>query len=225
MNTFQYNCFEANHSSIYDVIAQMEALQTELQVSSLANLKYFNKTYLLITQTVHKGMQENKFQDNARMEHFDIQFARYYFTALKSYTQNKPTPPAWQTCFEYCSNPHVSPTIAMALGVNAHVNNDLPQTLQDCNFKEGYKSDYNKVNQEIRSQIPDVIRYLQDTSQPFSTLQKKPGIYFQILYTVICNWRADAWKKHYNLLSGKTSKEKIELSAKNMAHILKRISK
>lgn len=220
MSEFRYNSYTSEFKNIANVMAQMEAIHEELENTNLEKLRNFNTTYKIITEAVYAKMQQNHFDDSQRMEKFDILFAKYYFKALKGFTNKTAISPAWQQCFDYCVSRRPAALFCMALGVNAHVNNDLPQTIFDAGYGPNYKSDYYKVNQIIKTQIPTIINSLTNGHPYLALYNTYPQVYNQILSRIIIQWRGKAWSQYTNLLQGKISKEKIETSAGTMARVL-----
>ena len=68
----------------------------------------------------------------------------------------------------------------MALGVNAHVNNDLAQVLLAANVPEEFKADYDKVNDIIGESLREVVMSLQESSKFLRFLEKSLYIHMQI---------------------------------------------
>jgi hypothetical protein len=197
-----------------DVIKQMEDLDSELRGTTLENVRAFNTTYLIITKAVASKLGSGYFKDDALMEKFDIAFAIYYFEALKQYIETNKTTPAWQILFEQSQKNNRTQIIYMALGVNAHVNNDLGLTLRDIIISEDYLPEYNKINPLIYSSIDTVVNSLNENSRPIDFIEKKLKIiYFPVLRKIISEWREDAWDDYVALKKKTTTTSKIEKDA------------
>lgn len=211
--SFSYRCYRKDFESIHDVIHQMKTIETELANTDMKNLIAFNRTYLIITEAVTKKLGSGYFKDDRLMERFDIKFARYYFDALKDYSENTNCPPAWKLLFDLCKKDNTYQFIYMALGVNAHVNNDLGQSLYDI-ADYGYKIDFDKVNDVINTQIPLVISSLHEDSQ---IVEKSKNIlrplYSFILHLIIKNWRKNAWQTFILMRSNTKTIQDIESEA------------
>lgn len=220
LSNFNYESYSEKFLSVDDVIVHLKKLESELHNTNLHNLIHFTRTYRYITEAVYEALKHNQFKDKNRMVQFDITFARYFFDALKGYCRNITIVPAWSLCFEYCQKNNSKNTIFMALGINAHVNNDLAQTLYQCNFGNPYKSDFTKVNQIINKQIARVINDLNDNQLPFSVIQKFPALYFKSLQIVITMWRQKAWNNYILLLKNKKTPKNIENQAEQIANLL-----
>lgn len=202
----------------------MLALQEELTGTDLENLKAFNYTYYIITKNVAGKFGQDYFKHESLMEEFDINFAYYYFNALGDYMTGKKMAPAWKICFDFCRQDKSFQINYMALGVNAHVNNDLALSLHDIIKTEGFKEDFDKVNQVIAESLSEVIAALEEKNPAFNKLKNQfQGQYAVILNGIICRWRAQAWNNYLNLRKKEVVVEQIETKASQMANNLKKI--
>ena len=204
----------------------MKQLETELTSTDMQNIIAFNHTYLIITEAVADQLNKEFFNDDLLMEKFDIQFARYYFNALKNYVDNKTTPPAWKILFDLSKQNKTYQFIYMALGVNAHVNNDLGQSLYDIISVESYKKDFDKVNKVIQQKIPLVVSSLKEDNIFVNTSKNLlQPLYAFILYLLIKAWRKNAWNTYISLKNENLSKGDIEEHARKIGSIFTRFKK
>ena len=155
--SFVFNSYRQHYDSIVDVIREMEDLDKELLETDMENLIAFNHTYLIITRAVAAQLGKNYFHNDELMQKLDINFAGYYFEALKNYIDGHTTPPAWKILFDVCKKGYLLQSIYMGMGVNAHVNNDLSQSLRDIIEDESYKEDFDKVNTIIKYSTSEVV--------------------------------------------------------------------
>jgi hypothetical protein len=109
-------------------------------------------------------------------------------------------------------------SIYMGMGVNAHVNNDLSQSLRDVINDASYKEDFDKVNTIIHYSTPEVIKYLQEKNAVVNTVKNiSLPIYSFALSITIQKWRENAWNDSRKLITHTISEEKIENQAYTMA--------
>jgi hypothetical protein len=210
---FKYTSYKNTFSSILQVMKHMEEIQMELQNTDLVNLQYFNQTYYIITKCVYAEVDKNYFINKDSMHHLDIVFAQYYFNALKKYTQNETTTPAWEITFDFCRSNNSVPLIYLAQGVNAHVNNDLGIALYDVIKNRNFKSDYKKVNVLIYQSLGDVITYLRISI-----------FYKPFMHILIKHWRKNAWNNYQQLKTDPGKIKYVEDSAKDKALALSEIN-
>jgi hypothetical protein len=110
------------------VVAQMHERLDDLP-PSIAHRRIFLETYLRTTQAVGVAIGQGRFGDGPWVERWDVVFAELYLAAhdadLAGRVEDVPRP--WRLAF--AADPR-SPALAhVLLGINAHVNYDLPQAL------------------------------------------------------------------------------------------------
>ncbi len=111
------------------------ALVTRME-SDLARLpegdarRYFHATYLRTTRAVAGEIDRGGFADGAWLERWDIVFAELYLDALHADLSGGPVPEPWRIAFDTAAKqPKLPPLRHVLLGMNAHINYDLPQAL------------------------------------------------------------------------------------------------
>jgi len=119
----------------------------------------FAALYLKVTRAVWDGIQQQHFEDNARMEQFDVLFAQRYISAYQARMAGKPTTASWQVVFDAMTNPELLSIQHLLLGMNAHINFDLgivaAQVSQNTPL-ENLKSDFNKINDILLDMLETV---------------------------------------------------------------------
>ena len=108
------------------LIERMQALLGPLQAADDPR-QYFHATYLRTTIAVAEAIRGGGFIDPDWAERWDVTFASLYLDALEVATSGgQPTRP-WQIVF---GAPSDLPALNhVLLGMNAHINFDLPQAL------------------------------------------------------------------------------------------------
>jgi hypothetical protein len=191
---------EQNLQTVGDVVTAMQTLDRDLNRSDLRRLTAFNTTYRIISQNVRQALRDGRFQHPDFLQRFDTRFAAYYFNALRAYLHGRDAPVVWRKTFDLNRTGQLAPLAAMALGVNAHVNNDIPQVLRDCGARPRHYRDYQLVNDIIRDCIGEII----DNLEPGGRLDPHHRIlrplYVMGMTWFIRRWRANAWK-HYRQLT------------------------
>lgn len=133
--------------TIDEVLAELDAIiETAVQENSHAAVfaYVYRRTTAAIKHSIHSGI----FEDNDRMERFDVQFANYYIRAWHDYRAGKPVSTAWKLAFDAAGEPL---TIAqhITLGMNAHINLDLgvtAATMMEGKELADIKTDFMRVN-------------------------------------------------------------------------------
>ena len=92
--------------------------------------RFFHSTYLRTTRAVADEIDQGGFLDGAWLERWDIAFAQLYLDALDADLRGDPVPAPWRIAFDVARDrPELPPLRHILLGMNAHINYDLPQAL------------------------------------------------------------------------------------------------
>jgi hypothetical protein len=111
---------------IEELIGRMAALLEPLEAEG-DRRRYFHATYQRTTIAVAEELQHGGFADPEWVERWDVAFADLYLDALEaSLASRAPTRP-WQIAFN--APAELPPLRHVLLGMNAHINYDLPQAL------------------------------------------------------------------------------------------------
>ncbi|TFV86162.1 DUF5995 family protein [Blastococcus sp. CT_GayMR16] len=109
------------------LIARMAALQETLE-SAGDPARFFLGTYLRTTRAVAAALDAGLFVDAEWVARWDVDFADLYLDALDAYRGDPAEVAApWQLAFG--AKPGLPPEAHVLLGMNAHINFDLPQSL------------------------------------------------------------------------------------------------
>jgi Family of unknown function (DUF5995) len=108
------------------VIGRMEAVLAQLREHRDPR-RYFHAIYLRTTRAVGAELAAGGFLDAAWVERWDVAFAGLYLDALESGLRGERVPGPWAAAFG--AGRAVAPVRLVLLGMNAHINYDLPQAL------------------------------------------------------------------------------------------------
>lgn len=89
--------------------------------------RHFLGTYLRTTSAVGRAIDGGVFEDPRWVEEWDVVFAKLYLDAYDASRTDGPVARPWRLAFDAPERLH--PLQHVLLGVNAHVNYDLPQAL------------------------------------------------------------------------------------------------
>ncbi|MDQ3501547.1 MAG: DUF5995 family protein [Actinomycetota bacterium] len=113
--------------SISVLIDQMETMLSAMDVGD--PLRLFHGTYTRTTKAVASEIARGGFADNEWAERWDVAFADLYIDALRIWQAGERPSYPWQVALNACRGPHLPPLRYVLLGMNAHINFDLPQAL------------------------------------------------------------------------------------------------
>jgi len=110
-----------------DVLARMRRSLEPLEARR-SPLRHFLATYYRTTQAVGGAIAAGRFEDPGWVERWDVAFADLYLDALEAHLRDPAEPSRpWRLAF---AAPAGLPQLRhVLLGINAHINYDLPQAL------------------------------------------------------------------------------------------------
>ena len=159
-------------ATIDEVLAQLETIIADCR-NTRSTAGYFAALYRAVTSRVKKGILNNEFEDNARMERLDVIFANRYLTAYDQWKNNQPSTISWSIAFG--ANKKKSTIVLQHLlaGMNAHINLDLGiaavETVAGGDVQDIHK-DFNAINTVLAAMVYEVIRNLNRVSPLLSLL-------------------------------------------------------
>jgi hypothetical protein len=115
-------------SDIRGLIGRMEALLAPLQARADPR-RYFLATYLRTTRAVQVELGRDGFLDPAWVERWDVAFADLYLDALEIAEAGRTPPEPWAVAFAAGTQAGFPPLRHVLLGMDAHINYDLAQSL------------------------------------------------------------------------------------------------
>ncbi|WP_448639849.1 DUF5995 family protein [Geodermatophilus sp. URMC 63] len=112
---------------VEELVGRMRELLGQLEADGDPG-RFFLGTYLRTTQAVDAAIDGGLFEDPDWVTAWDVDFAGLYLDALEAHRRDPATPPApWRAAFG--TDPATRPEGHVLLGMNAHINYDLPQSL------------------------------------------------------------------------------------------------
>lgn len=148
-----------NTQAIDAVAQKLESYPPTLQSAGLHQITIFNTVYLIITKNVRQRIEE--FEHPQFLNHFDQTFARYYLAAVKQFSQRQLPSLPWLIAFRDAhQHKRQRPIAKLALGVNAHITNDIALALRDTHAQPKHYSDYQHVNRIIFDSTDEIIEAL-----------------------------------------------------------------
>lgn len=169
----------------------------------------FSLAYLRTTQEYARAAAEpGFFQDVRFVNHEDAVFAEYYFDAYDAWAANRlrKVPTAWRIAFNRADQRRVSGSGNLLLGMNAHVNRDLPFVLAKIGLVapdgSSRKPDHDKVNVFLRRVVEPLLAEEAERFDPTMDDHDTPyGLGYEALFQVLVGWREVAWRHAEQLVN------------------------
>jgi hypothetical protein len=124
------DCIAGRSRCVDKTIRQMTA-RTDSLASSCDHNVIFSLTYLRVTEAYRQTIDAPFFDNTSFVNYEDTVFAHYYFAAYDAWAAGQigQVPPAWRIAFDAAAS-HAAPASGdLLLGINAHVQRDLPFVL------------------------------------------------------------------------------------------------
>ena len=139
------------------VLAELDTIITA-SIQQGDYLAIFAYVYRRTTAQIKTAILAGDFEDNARMEQFDVLFANRYLEAYREFVAGEPTSACWQVAFESKDDP-LTILQHLFMGMNAHISFDLAVAAAD--FSPGdqlplLKNDFMKVNQILADLVEEM---------------------------------------------------------------------
>ena len=148
--------------NIDQVIERLDEI-IEVARAEESRLGYFAALYRKVTIQVKKGIEDDFFEEGARMERLDVVFANRYLDALAQYRQGLDTTASWAVAFAASLRWWPIVLQHLLMGMNAHINLDLGIAAARTAPGEalpGLKNDFDKINEILRSLVDEMEREL-----------------------------------------------------------------
>lgn len=113
-------------TALDDVIARMDARLLEL-AGDADDRQRWHWMYGTFKKALRQGIVDGVFLDAAWAEDISCRMAELYFAADRAYEEDRPScPEPWKYCFDRARSRRANVLQDMLLGMNAHINYDLP---------------------------------------------------------------------------------------------------
>jgi uncharacterized protein DUF5995 len=179
----------------------------------------FATTYLELTRAFRTTIRKGKFFQYPRYLYTeDALFADVYFNTLRAWRRGKPVPPAWRIALETARSGQVNAGQDMLLGINAHVQNDMPFVLAALGLRTrqgaSRKPDHDRVNKILDAAYEQVVeavarRYdplVSTTNASWNPLDDVAGL------EMVKGWREGVWRNAERLLNAKSAAERRQVT-------------
>src|SRR5215207_9285540 len=201
------DCVAGRVKCVDKVIREMTT-RFEPLASSCDHDANFALTYLRVTEEYRRTVESPTFfDDTSFVNHEVVIFARYYVAAYDAWEEGRTAyvAPAWRVAFDAARDRAVSANGNLLLGINAHVQRDLPFVLYGVGLVKpdgtSPKPDHDRVNQILNRVIDDLIGEIARRFDPTIDDGNLPSTVDDfVLFQSIVSWRETAWR-HAELLA------------------------
>jgi hypothetical protein len=180
----------------------------------------FALAYLRTTEAYRRAIDDpGFFADTPFVNHEDALFADFYFDAYDAWLagDRAATPAAWEIAFGAADRREVSAAGNLLLGINAHVQRDLPYVLAGVGLVKpdgtSRKPDHDKVNQILAQVYPPLLEEIAREYDPTIDDTDLPtNLDGDVLFQTVVGWREIAWRNAERLAAASTAEDRETVS-------------
>lgn len=216
-------CPEGRVSCIRTEIRRLTALRDQLGCDHRA---VFATTYLELTKEFLRTVEAEPdfFRYPSYLYTEDALFAEVYFNTVSAWQRGEPVPGAWRIAFQSAGSGDLNAAQDMLLGINAHVQNDMPFVLAALGLRTpdgaSRKVDHDAVNEVLNRAYQPVVdavasRYdpiVRMTNSPLTPLDDAAGL------EMVRGWREGVWRNAERLLNARSNSERRAVADQIEAH-------
>jgi hypothetical protein len=180
----------------------------------------FATTYLELTGQLRDTLRSRPrfFNDSKYLYTEDALFANVYVNTLNAYANGKAVPPAWQIALDTAKSSDVNAAQDMLLGINAHVQNDMPFVLAALGQRKrdgtSRKPDHDKMNEILDAAYERVVRQIEDRFDPIVATTNARWTFADDYagLEMVKEWREQVWRNAERLLAAKSDQERAQVA-------------
>jgi hypothetical protein len=147
---------------IADTAAELRAIALSADDAS----GYFPALYSRVTSRIGSGIERGTFADGPGLDHFATRFASHYIAAADDHPRR---PRCWQASWNVADDRRLLIIQHLLLGINAHVNYDLPRVVVELADQRGdlksMRHDFDAVNDVLADTYTEVVKDLDRVSR------------------------------------------------------------
>jgi hypothetical protein len=211
------HCKRARPKCIKVVIRRLTQTRDRLGCDHRA---VFATTYLVLTETFFEILRRDPdlLMHPKYLYREDTLFAGYYFKTLRAGERGDAVPPAWEIAFETARNGEVNAAQDMLLGINAHVQNDMPFVLAALGIRDpkgrSRKPDHDAVNAVLADAYQRVVDEVERRYDPMLALTNPDGVPVDDAagLELVRSWRERVWRNAERLSNAKSAEERRQVA-------------
>jgi hypothetical protein len=179
------------------VIAEMERRWRPLD-RACDHRAPFALLYLRTTQEFKRSLRTLRYRRPGAVVREDAAFARRYFEAFDAYEAGRSVPAAWRVAFDAAAAHTQTSAGDTLLGVNAHINRDLPIVLRDLQ-RTGHP-----ITRRDHFLVDEVLRRVDALAEVARRYDPAPPADPAVAVRLVVGWRASAWTTYERLRGAPT---------------------
>jgi hypothetical protein len=211
------NCEVPSVGCIDTEIQRMTELRDQLGCDHRA---VFATTYLELTRGIRNTVETDPgmFQDLDYLYTEDALFADMYFDTFKAWERGGEVTPAWRIAFEQAARGQITGAQEMLLGINAHVQNDMPFVIAALGVRTpggaSRKPNHDAVNEVLNRAYGPVVEAIRQRYDPLIGVTNPAIVPADDIggLEMVRVWRELVWRNAERLLLAKTESARQQIA-------------
>ena len=218
--TSENDCVAGRPACLGQTLRELNRIH-ELNGKSCSHNAIFSLAYLRMTQTYGWSRDiPGYYEDVPFANHQDAVFARYYTDAFYNWRNGRRArvPKAWLLAFDAARNKELTGSGDLMLGMNAHINRDLPFVVAAVGLVapdgSSRKRDFDQVEDFLaRAASPMLMETAARFDARMADADDPLGVFNATVMQVISLWRENAWRNAERLVTARTPEERRRVAA------------
>ncbi|MDQ3729566.1 MAG: DUF5995 family protein [Actinomycetota bacterium] len=204
------------------VRAQIRRLREARDTWGCDHRAVFATTYLTLTKQlfsdIKTGFVGEHYIDPDYLYTEDALFANVYLRTAKAYDRGDEVAEAWQIAFDTAERDDTGAVQDMLLGINAHVQNDMPFVLASLGLEtpkgKTRKPDHDEANSTLNRSYEDVVAEVRERFDPAMDLSNPTLVPLDDLVglELVRAWRENVWRNAEKLLNAEGKQEQRQVA-------------
>jgi hypothetical protein len=207
------NCEVPSVGCIDTEIQRMTELRDRLGCDHRA---VFATTYLELTKEIRRFVDTDAsaLKDLNYLYTEDALFANFYFDTIQAWEMGGRVAPAWRIAFEQAEHGQITGAQEMLLGINAHVQNDMPFVIAALGVRmpdgTSRKPDHDAENEILNRGYEPVVEAIRQRFDPSIGLTNPELVTVDDIggLEAVRVWRELVWRNAERLLNAKTEAQR-----------------
>ena len=180
----------------------------------------FATTYLELTREIRTTWFRRRgfYRDWRYMFKEVAAFANVYFRTVRAWDRGEDVPDAWRIAFETARDGDVNGAQDMLLGINAHVQNDMPFVVASLGLRrpngESRKIDHDRANEVLDWAYERVVTSVADRYDPLVRTTNANWTFADDVLglEMVKEWREMVWRNAERLLNARDAAERRQVA-------------
>jgi hypothetical protein len=181
----------------------------------------FATTYLELTKEIRRYVDTDvgTLDDSNYLFTEDALFADLYFDTFQAWQNGGQVAPAWRIAFEQAARGQITGAQEMLLGINAHVQNDMPFVIAALGVRmpDGTtrKPDHDAINEVLNRGYEPVVEAIRQRYDPLISVTNSSLIPADNIagLEMVRGWRELVWRNAERLLLAKTEAAREQVAS------------